>query len=250
MLKVLIGIKILNSLRFNFKMKPFLILTFFLLCVFNSKAQSKENKLFDCKNHFEIGNIFVSYFDQKGLVGDVVNYNYRSVEGYITRYLSYSRIIKKKHVLSLNYTNFSTPPIPYDVPVGTVIGSVFKSVGIGYGQIFELFKLQIIPSINISYRYSGIETVVFGYRNPGQPLSEPLWADLRYNSVGGSLSLDANYFIVKHIGIGAKLTYALYPFENAKLDAGGIDKPDPALVASHKPYNEMLILNCKLIFRL
>lgn len=218
------------------------VLSISLICwAFIVKAQHISEKLLGGKNRFEFGNTFVSYFDKEGFNSYELNK--------FNLYWSYSRIIKNKHVININLTTYRSPYIS-NANVGQVAGSSFESLNLGYGRILHTKKLEIIPNASLSYRYNGVQSVVFAYRNPGSLLSEPLFAYLEYNSVGGLLAVDANYFLVKYIGIGLKLSYAFYPFENAKLSADGVDKPDPAFVETHGPLNQMLIINGKIILRL
>lgn len=207
-----------------------------------SNAQSLSNKIFGGKNQFETGVTLVNYFNGDGFKG----FGYEQAQ--YNRYLGYSRIIKNKHVIGLSYTYY-TSPLNTDLPIGKVIEHRFKAVQLGYGYIFTQNKFQVIGQAAISYRYYGGESIIFGYRNPFSLLSEPLFARLNYNSVGGSVGIDANYFFIKNVGVGIKASYTFYPFENAKLGADGIDKPDPLLVATHRPLNQLFIVNGKLVLR-
>ncbi|MES2727451.1 MAG: hypothetical protein V4643_10145 [Bacteroidota bacterium] len=218
------------------------VLSISLICwAFIAKAQHINDKLLGGKNRFEFGNTLVNYFNKDGFN----NYELNK----FNLYWSYSRIIKNKHVININLTSYRSPYVS-NANIGQIAGSEFESLNLGYGRILNTKKLEIIPQLSLSYRYNGGQSVVFAYRNQGSLFSEPLFAHLRYNSIGGIFAVDANYFLMKHIGIGLKFSYAFYPFENAKLAAGGVDQPDPAFVETHKPLNQMLIINGKLILRL
>lgn len=222
----------------------FLINSLFLFCAFSLNAQNWKSKVFGGKNQFEFGNTMVNYFNREGLskfrLDEYTRYSF---------YLGYSRNIINNHSLHLNFISFRSE-LDYNRPIGVVVGSSFKQFNIGYSYLLNVKKFDIRLSYTFSYRYSGGERIIFGYRNPNSLLSEPLWADLWYNSVGGSIGVDINYFFSKHVGLGFKTSYNFYPFENAKLSAGeSINQPDPLLVETHKPLNQMLILNLKIVTR-
>jgi hypothetical protein len=228
------------------------LLTFtILLCIFNLKAQSWNSKIFGNKNYFEFGNTYAHYpnagFGYTDISKRYVNYRKHNY------FLGYTRIIKDKYILAIDFTSGFTPNNNYDSKskVGEIISSNFKMCNLGLGKLFNFSRIQINPKIALSYRFSGMQWTTFGYRNPGSGLSEPLFAYLMYNSIGFSMGLDANYFFTKNLGIGIKATYNLYPFENAKLSSGNtIDQPDRLLIETHKPLNQVVILNFKIIGRL
>ncbi len=227
----------------------------FFLFVFNLNAQNWKSKVFNNKNQVEFGNTYTSYpnlnfGDNKNIVNKYLNYpNYRNHNYFI----GYSRILNNNYTVSLDLISGFTPSSKNfsNLAIGEIIGSFYNLLNLGLGKQFNFLKLEFNPKIYLSYRYDGYQYTVFGYRNPDSWFSEPLFADLKYNSVGGSIGMDINYFITKHIGFGLKTSYNFYPFENAKLSAGSsTDHPDPFLVATHKPLNQMFILNFKLIARL
>ncbi len=213
-----------------------------LFCAFSLNAQNFKSKVFGGKNQIEFGNTMVNYFNKEGLsefrLDEYTIYNL---------YFGYTRNMLNNHSMHINYISFESE-YDYNKPIGVIIGSFFKQFNVGYSYLLNINKLDIRPFFSFSYRYSGGERIIFGYRNPGSLLSEPLWADLWYNSLGGSIGIDFNYFFSKHVGLGVKTSYNFYPFENAKLSAGeSINQPDPFLVETHKPMNQMLIVNFKII---
>lgn len=231
-------------------------ISLFLFCAFYLNAQNWKCKVFGGKNQFEFGISDVSYPNSK--FDDNFNFykNYfRSGYSNIRRhnyYLGYNRVLYNKYVIGVNLTSSFTPNGDNlaAIEIGEIRGAYNKQLNISIGKLFSSKKINIIPSIQLSYRYDGFQYTVFGYRNPNGVLTEPLFADLQYNSIGGSAAIDINYFFSKHVGLGVKTSYNIYPFEKAKLSAGeSIDQPDPFLVETHKPLNQMLIVNFKIVTR-
>lgn len=234
----------------------FLINSLFLFCAFSLNAQNWKSKVFGGKNQFELGISNVSYLNSK--FDDNFNFykNYfRSDYSNIRRhnyYLGYNRVLYSKYVIGVNLISGFTPNGNNftAIEIGEIRGAYNNQLNFSIGKLFSYKKINIIPTIQLSYRYDGFQYTVFGYRNPNGVLTEPLFADLQYNSIGGSLGVDINYFFSKHVGLGVKTSFNFYPFENAKLSAGeSIDQPDPLLVETHKPLNQMLILNFKIVTR-
>ncbi|MCF8253068.1 MAG: hypothetical protein K9H61_07445 [Bacteroidia bacterium] len=206
-------------------------------------AQNWKNKVFGGKNQFEFGNTMVDYFNKDGLSKFRLDQYSK-----FNLYFGYNRQISNKHSFHFDFINFQSD-YDYNKPIGVLVGSFFEQFNIGYSYLIYSKKLDIRPSLSFSYRYFGSELVIFGYRDPVLH-EEPLWALLWYNSIGASVGVDINYFFSKHLGLGVKTSYNFYPFENAKLSAGeSIDQPDPFLVETHKPLNQMLILNFKIVTR-
>ncbi len=206
-------------------------------------AQSIQQKLFGGKNRIEVGNTYANFFKN-----DRFNKN-KNVR--VQAYFGYTRIIKKTHLISLNFRLYEAY-FKNNYSIGEVESSFFDVVGIQYGRKFNYKQIEIIPFAGINYRYFGLESAIFGYRDPVNKF-EPLFADLKYNSVGGSVGLDANYYIFKNLGVGVKYYYANFPFENGKLIAGGDasrgDQPSQSIIENYKPITEMFNLHLKLIGR-
>jgi len=234
----------------------FLINSLFLFCAFSLNAQNWISKVFGGKNQIEFGISNVSYPNSK------FDDNFKFYENYLkpgysnmrrhNYYLGYNRVLYSNYVIGVNLisgftangNNFAA------IEIGEIRGVYNKQLNFNIGKLFSYKKIKIIPTLQLSYRYDGFQYTVFGYRNPNGVLTEPLFADLQYNSIGGSVGLDINYFFSKHVGLGVRTLYNFYPFENAKLSAGeSIDQPDPLLVETHKPLNQMLILNLKIVTR-
>jgi hypothetical protein len=224
----------------------------FFLCAFNLNAQGWKSKVFGNKNQFEFGINRTYYpnskFDDHGnfRISYYTSYRYFINANY---FVGYTRTIGKDYTISLDLMRGFTPNSKGNAAaIGEILGARYKMFNIGFGKQFNFAKLQFHPKMYLSYRYDGHQYTIFGYRAP--PF-EPLFADLWYNSVGISIGTDINYFFHKHFGVGLKTSYNFYPFEKAKLSAGqSIDQPDPLLVATHKPLNQMVILNFKIIARL
>jgi hypothetical protein len=228
------------------------LFTFILFCcVFNLKAQRLNQKIFGDKNYLEFGHTYAHYpnagFGCSTLFLTEVSFRRTNY------YLAYNRLIKNKYMLGFDFLFSNTPNNNFEFnleDVGKIMMIGFKSYSLGFGKIYQFSKFQLIPKVALSHRYFGGQWTVFGYRNPGAALSETLFATLDYNSIGFSTGVDANYFFTKNAGIGLKTSYHLYPFENAKLSAYGIDQPDPLIVATHKPLNNILLFHLKVVGRL
>ncbi|TAE81715.1 MAG: hypothetical protein EAY81_09610 [Bacteroidetes bacterium] len=236
------------------KLEAFTIL---FICALSVNAQSWKEKIFNNKNQFEFGITRTSYpdskFDDHGNSNGINNYS--SYRYYINAnyFIGYTRTIGKNYTISLDVMRGSTSNSRTSATsaIGEILYARYNLFNVGFGKQINLKKLQLHPKIYLSYRYDGYQYTVFGFRDPLGILTEPLFADLQYNSVGGAVGLDINYFFAKHIGLGVKTSYNLYPFEKAKLSAGqSIDQPDPLLVATHRPLNQMIVLNFKIIARL
>jgi hypothetical protein len=206
-------------------------------------AQNWKSKVFGGKNQFEFGNTIVDYFNKEGLSKFRLDQYSK-----FNLYFGYNRQISNKHSILFNFISFQSD-YDYNKPIGVVVGSFFEQINIGYSYCIYSKMLDIRPSLSFSYRYFGSEMVIFGYKDPVL-LEEPLWALVWYNSIGASVGVDLNYILTKNFGLGIKTSYNFYPFENAKLSAGeSINQPDPFLVETHKPLNQMLILNFKIVTR-
>lgn len=234
----------------------FLIISIFQFCAFSLNAQNWISKVFGDKNQIEFGISNVSYPNSK------FDDNFKFYENYLkpgysnmrrhNYYFGYNRIINSKYLLGVNFISSLTPNTKEfsEIAIGEILGTDNKQLNFNFGYLFSYRKINIIPTAQISYRYGGSQSVIFGFRDPSGILTEPLFAHLEYNSVGGSIGIDINYFFSKNVGLGFKTSYNFYPFENAKLSAGeSIDQPDPFLVETHKPLNQMLILNFKIVTR-
>jgi len=226
----------------------------YLLCAFNLNAQGWKKKVFGNKNQFEIGNNVTfypsSYFDNRNNFSSNLQhyYMYRSMN----YFLNYTRDLKNDYNLSVDFIQGSNynPENPADWDLGEIIFTAYKLFNLAFGKQFRISKFEFNPRIYLSYRYFGGQGTIIGYRNPGSLLSEPFLGFLFYNSVGGAVGMDINYIFTKHFGLGVKTSYNFYPFEDAKLSS--IDdsyEPDPLLVATHKPLNQMVLLHFKLIGR-
>jgi hypothetical protein len=232
-------------------------LVIFQFCALMLSAQNWKDKILGNKNLFELGITRTSYpdskFDNHGNSNSISNYS--SYRYYVNAnfFIGYTRTIGKDYTISLDLTrgSASNSKTSAKSAIGEILYARYKLFNIGFGKQVNFEKLQLHPKIYLSYRYDGYQYTVFGYRDPNGILTEPLFADLQYNSIGGAIGLDINYFFTKHLGLGLKTSYNFYPFENAKLSAGqSIDQPDPLLVATHRPLNQMVILNFKIIARL
>ena len=222
-------------------------------CTLMLSAQNWKEKILGNKNLVEFGITRTSYPDSR--FDDNSNRSHMTYRYFIQAnyFVGYTRILKKNYTISVDKTNGFTPGsnTSNTSAIGEILGSRYKLFNIALGKQFQFLKLELTPKISVSYRYSGFQYTVFGYRDPNGILTEPLFASLHYNSVGGAIGLDINYFFAKHIGLGLKTSYNIYPFENAKLSSGNpVDKPDPLLVATHRPLNQMIVLNFKIIARL
>ena len=202
-------------------------------------AQSIQQKLFGGKNRVEIGTTGMHFFSQK------ISKSHKPTTDKI--YIGYSRIFNSNNIISLDYIEFSGGFNNWKI--GDIIGTYAESFTVSYGRIFNYSSIEIIPSLGLSYRYDGLEFISFAERNPGLPWSEPIFAILRYNSIGIKGGFDLNYFFAKNMGLGAKFSYANYPFEKARFATGGIDEPSQECKDTHLPLNQMIILNLKLIGR-
>jgi hypothetical protein len=81
------------------------------------------------------------------------------------------------------------------------------------------------------------------------PLSEPLTAQLEYNSIGFSPNAEIEYFITKHFGVGLNFNLNYYPFESSKLIGNGKDQPDPFFVQTYKPNDLSFTATFKLAYK-
>jgi hypothetical protein len=217
-------------------------------------AQNWKSKVFGGKNQFEFGISNVSYPNSKfddnfNFYKDYLKPGYSTMRRH-NYYFGYNRIINSKYFIGVNLTSSFTPNGKdfSAIAIGEILRSYNEQLNFNLGHLFSYRNINIIPTIQLSYRYGGSQSAIFGFRDPIGILTEPLFAYLEYNSLGGSIGGDINYFFSKHVGLGVKTSYNYYPFENAKLSAGeSIDQPDPLLVETHKPLNQMLIVNIKII---
>jgi hypothetical protein len=231
-------------------MKSYLFFNLLLGC-FSLQAQGWNEKFFGGKNQFELGSTFSHYpnadFGKPEFFTKYSNYRKHNY------FLGYTRIVKGKYTFTLDFISGFTPNMNANsnLQIGEIISSNYKMCNLSLGKLFKFSRVQLNPKLALSYRFWGGQWTTFGYRNPGSAISEPLFAFLSYNSIGFSIGNDVNYFFNKHLGIGFKTFYNVYPFENAKLSSGSlIDQPDPFLVETHKPLNQLFILNFKLMARL
>jgi len=168
------------------------------------------------------------------------------ISGY---HIGYKTIFNNRHIIKIHLAhNLSNLIYPKSPELGTIAMS-FRSFNVGYGYILPFKVFLITLGGQISYRYEEGETAVYGYRNPTLPLSEPMEARLKYNSIGFSPNIELEYFITKHFGFGVNLNLNYYPFENSKLKGDGFNEPDPLFVETYKPNNLNLTATFKLAYK-
>ncbi|MFA9214371.1 MAG: hypothetical protein ACEQSR_11080 [Candidatus Methylacidiphilales bacterium] len=157
------------------------------------------------------------------------------------------KVLFKNHAIKIHLAyNLSSLIYPKTPNLG-VIAMDFRTFNFGYNYIFPFKLFSVDVGCQISYRYEGGEAAVYGYRNPTSPLSEPVEARLKYNSIGFSPNAEIEYFITKNFGLGVNLNY--YPFENAKLKGDGTNEPDPLYVQIYKPNNLNFTSTFKLAYK-
>ncbi len=214
----------------------------FAICVFSSAyPQNLKTAILGNKNIFSFGTTQVNCLDGRGwnkLRRDNLNFFY-----------SYGRVIHQKHIIVLSHVHHESlwdfeaqPPVR--------VSEYLDNVNLHYGYIISKGAFQVIPHAGLSYNYYGFEGVLHGYRNPGSLWNEPLDSFLDRKSIGGVTGVDVNYYLLKHFAIGAKLSYAYYPFEKAKLERSDATGPTQEFVDNYHPLDDFLFLNLCFVIRL